>query len=189
MKTFSVFIRFNKCNAKGVEIIDSRENLIRLINQYQNLVFSICLKMTGDYFTAEDITQDTFIAAYKNWNSFDGVNEKTWICRIATNKCIDYKKAAARKVASIDDENFSDVTGSPGILPEIINKEVIKDFIKTIEKLPEPYKTVAEKHFIEGKTAKEISFERASGIKTIQTQIYRARSMLKKMIRKEELMP
>lgn len=57
-------------------MIGSRENLIRLIEQYQNLVFSICLKMTGDYFTAEDITQDTFIAAYKNWKSFDGKNEK-----------------------------------------------------------------------------------------------------------------
>ena len=40
-----------------MEIIDSRENLIRLINQYQNLVFSICLKITGDYFTAEDIIE------------------------------------------------------------------------------------------------------------------------------------
>ena len=43
-----------------VEKIDSKENLIRLVEQYQNLIFSICLKLTGDYFTAEDLTQETF---------------------------------------------------------------------------------------------------------------------------------
>ena len=52
--------------------IDSRENFIRLINQYQNLVFSICLRLTGDYFAAEDLTQETFIAAYGHLHEFDG---------------------------------------------------------------------------------------------------------------------
>ena len=44
--------------------IDSKEKLIELMSQHKNLVFSVCLKMTGDYFAAEDITQETFISAY-----------------------------------------------------------------------------------------------------------------------------
>ena len=99
-----------------MEKIDSRENLIRLIEQYQNLVFSICLKMTGDYFTAEDLAQDTFIAVYKNFDRFDGNNEKTWICRIATNKCIDYLKAAARKEVALDDETAESISDSGELL-------------------------------------------------------------------------
>lgn len=168
-------------------MIGSRENLIRLIEQYQNLVFSICLKMTGDYFTAEDITQDTFIAAYKNWKSFDGKNEKTWICRIATNKCIDYQRAAVRKVVSIEDESIIDMPDSTDVLHEIINKDIMQEVENAVQNLDEPYRKVAWQHFIEGKSAKEISFENDVGIKTIQTQIYRARSMLKKKIRKEDL--
>lgn len=170
-----------------MEKIGSRDNLIRLIDQYQNLVFSICLKMTGDYFTAEDITQDTFIAAFKNWKKFDGTNEKTWICRIATNKCIDYKRAAARKIVPISDETIIDMPDSTEVLNEILNKELMREFENAIENLDEPYRHVAKKHFIEGKTAKEISFESDVGIKTIQTQIFRARNMLKKRIRKEDL--
>lgn len=168
-------------------MIGSRENLIRLINQYQNLVFSICLKMTGDYFTAEDITQDTFVAAYKNRKSFDGKNEKAWICRIATNKCIDFQRAAARKIVAIDDETIIDMPDSTEVLHEIINKEIMQEFENVVQDLDEPYRKVARQHFIEGKSAKEISFENDVGIKTIQTQIYRARSMLKKKIRKEDL--
>ena len=73
---------------------DSKEKLIQLMNRYQNLVFSVCLKLTGDYFTAEDIAQETFIAAYRHLDDFDGQNEKAWICRIASNKCIDYLRSS-----------------------------------------------------------------------------------------------
>lgn len=170
-----------------MEIIDSKENLIRLINQYQNLVFSICLKMTGDYFTAEDITQDTFLAVFNHWHEFDGVNEKTWICRIATNKCIDYTRAAARKDSFMDDEELGTIPDKETPEHEVINKEVMREFEKAIDELEEPYKSVAMNHFIDGKTAKEISINSGIGLKTIQTQIYRAKSMLKQTIRKEDL--
>ena len=46
---------------KGVVDIDPKDNVIRLVNAYKDLVFSIALKLTGDYFAAEDITQETFI--------------------------------------------------------------------------------------------------------------------------------
>lgn len=143
--------------------------------------------MTGDYFTAEDITQDTFIAAFKHWNSFDGANEKTWICRIATNKCIDYKRAAARQDVALDEDTINSIPDSEEPLQEIINKEVMEEFNREVENLEEPYKSVAKRHFVDGKTAKQISEEMKVGLKTIQTQIYRAKNMLRTSIRKEDL--
>lgn len=170
-----------------MEKIDSKENLIRIINQYQNLVFSICLKMTGDYFTAEDITQDTFLAVFNHWNSFDGSNEKTWICRIASNKCIDYMRAFARNESQLEEDVIENIADTKEPEKEIINKVIIEEFSDAIDRLDEPYKSVARNHFIECKTAKEISDNTGIGLKTIQTQIYRAKSMLKKEIRKEDL--
>lgn len=170
-----------------MEKIDSRENLIRLINQYQNLVFSLCLKLTGDYFTAEDITQDTFIAVYKHWDSFDGTNEKAWVCRIATNKCIDYKKAAARNEIALEDEMSANIPDYYDPLQEVMNKSIMEDFRKSIDSLNEPYRSVAFEHFIEGKTARVISEESDTNIKSVQTKILRAKTMLKELIRKEVL--
>lgn len=138
--------------------------------------------MTGDYFAAEDITQDTFISAYNHWQKFDGTNEKAWICRIATNKCIDYKRAAARNVITLQDEMIESVSDSTEPLREILNREILEEFERAVESLEEPYKSISQKHFIDGKTAKEISVETDVGLKTIQTQIYRARSMLKKLL-------
>lgn len=174
---------------REVEKIDLKDNLIRLIEQYQNLVFSICLKMTGDYFTAEDITQDTFLSAFRHYKSFDGTNEKTWICRIATNKCIDYKRAAARNDIALDEEALAEMPGKENEEPlnEIINEGVMNDFKRTVGNLEEPYRSVAVRHFIDGKTAREISEESEIGLKTIQTRILRAKNMLKQKIRKEDL--
>ena len=69
-----------------------QEPFTQMVHKYQNLVFSICVKMTGDYFAAEDLTQETFLSAYRHKEEFDGKNEKAWLCRIASNKCIDYSR-------------------------------------------------------------------------------------------------
>ena len=87
--------------------MSDEEVLERLIRQYQNLIYSICYRLTGDYFDAEDLAQDTFLSAYKNLSRFDGANERAWLCRIATNKCIDYLKRAGRRSVPTADEYFT----------------------------------------------------------------------------------
>lgn len=81
----------------------SESRLAELIDTYGKLVFSICYKITGDYFTAEDITQETFLTVFQKYETFDGSNEKAWICRIATNKSIDFLRSAGRKGVPTED--------------------------------------------------------------------------------------
>ncbi|MDD3368765.1 MAG: sigma-70 family RNA polymerase sigma factor [Lachnospiraceae bacterium] len=93
---------------KGVERIISKVNIGELIDTYQNLVFSICYKLTKDYFAAQDLAQETFLSVYRHWYQFDGTNEKAWICRIATNKSMDYLKASARKIEPVSQEELEE---------------------------------------------------------------------------------
>ncbi len=169
---------------------DSKEKLIELMNQYKNLIFSVCLKLTGDYFTAEDITQETFISAYQHLSEFDGGSEKAWLCRIASNKCIDYMKAAERRaVATSDDEMPQPETLSrDGPLEQFLQADVMESLKSSCDSLPEPYRTPAKLYFEDGLTAKEISLKTEQPLKTVQSHIYRAREMLKKKIRKEDLL-
>ena len=149
---------------------DSKEKLIELMNQYKNLVFSVCLKLTGDYFTAEDITQETFISAYQHLDEFDGQAEKAWLCRIASNKCVDYLRAAERRaVATAEDEMPQAVSENrDGPLEQFISEDVMERFRCSCNELPEPYKTSAVLHFDKGLTAKEISEQTEVPIKTVQ---------------------
>ena len=168
---------------------DSREKLIKLMNSYKNLVFSVCLKLTGDYFTAEDITQETFISAYEHLDEFDGGSEKAWLCRIASNKCIDYLKSAERRTAPAPDEEFTghEDTGE-GPLSLFTTRDVLKQVENKCLELPEGYAEIARMYFIKGMTAKAISEKEKIPIKTVQTRIYRARDMLRKTVRKEDLL-
>ena len=170
-----------------MEKIDSKENLIRLINQYQNLIFSICLKLTGDYFAAEDLTQETFLSAYKYIDTFDGQSEKAWICRIASNKAIDYLKAAKRREVPTMQEDMQGkmAANEADPLQKVINREVMEEMKERCAALKHPYCDVAVEHFIKGKSAKEIAMQSNIPLNTIQTRLYRAREMLRTTMDKE----
>ncbi|WP_026524446.1 RNA polymerase sigma factor [Butyrivibrio sp. MB2005] len=179
-----------------MEKIDAQEKLILWMQQYKNLIFSICLRMTGDYFTAEDIAQETFLSAYTHMDKFDGTNEKAWLSRIAANKCTDYLRSAANRAVPTAEEEMPEPKAGPGITSSSISKnpsdiyeaeDVINSFTRYCEDLPEGYSDIAKEHFIGGRTAKEIAEEKGSNLKTVQTRIYRAREMLKKNCGKEWL--
>lgn len=172
-----------------VEKIDSKENFIRLVRQYQNLVFSICLKLTGDYFAAEDLTQETFLSAYRHMESFDGQAEKAWLCRIAGNKCVDYLRSAGRRIVPVAEEELPEQATKTQEEPlgRVLNQELLAKLKADCESLKSPYREIAQKHFVEGKSAGAIAAETGEPLSTVKTRIYRAREQLQKSFGKEML--
>lgn len=158
-----------------------------LIDSYQHLIFSICYKMTADYFASEDLTQETFLSAYSHLGDFDGKHEKAWLCRIATNKCLDYMQSAVRR--SIPTENVGEEeTGTYEQTPEstLLEEEVRETLLNRCRSLKPPYDEIAKAYYYDELDAAEIAEQRGMKLKTVQTQIYRARSMLRKMYDKEK---
>lgn len=166
--------------------IDAQGKLVKMIDQYQNLVLSICYRMTNDYFAAQDLTQETFLSIYQHMDSFQGGNEKAWICRIASNKAIDYMKQAGNKVFYMEDTQMEEKESPEGI-PEhrVLEKEVRHQLKTTCQTLKEPYGQIAMLYFYEEKKPEEIARQTQRNLKTVQTQIYRAREMLRTIYRKE----
>lgn len=156
-----------------------------LIDTYQNLIYSICFKIVRDYFEAQDLAQETFISAYKNLDSFDRNHERAWLCRIATNKSLDFVKRADRRIIPTEDEYFDtkQVT-SPSPEENVLANEVRKQLYHRCHKLKQPYRDVALDYFYNELTAAEISEKTGKKLKTVQTQIYRAKALLKKQYQK-----
>lgn len=165
----------------------TESRLEELIDSYDKLVFSICYKTTGDYFAAEDLAQETFLAAFQKYETFDGTNEKAWICRIAANKSIDYLRSASRRNVPTEDSFFETAVETGGSPEEICMEDAIKEQLeKYCRELKPPYNEVAKAHYIQEQSPGEIALRMGQNVKTIQTQIYRAREMLRKRYRKEE---
>src|SRR5215211_4106401 len=59
-----------------------------------------CYRMLGSFQDAEDALQDTLLAAWRGLGGFEGrASLRTWLYRIATNRCLDVRRAASRRPA------------------------------------------------------------------------------------------
>jgi RNA polymerase sigma-70 factor (ECF subfamily) len=156
------------------------------MEQYGRLVLAVCNSMTGDYYEAEDLAQDTFLSAYKNLDNFDGTNPKAWLVKIASNKCRDYLKSAARRSVPAPRETFDQV-GDHTPIPEdaILQRDMEERLEDLCRSLKEPYQTIAIAYFCRHKSAQDIAKETGKNLKTIQTQIYRTKAMLQKLWKEE----
>lgn len=173
---------------QGNGSICSKSWLSELIDTYQKLVFSICYKVTEDYFAAEDLSQETFLSVYQKYDTFDGNNEKAWICRIAVNKSIDYVRSSVKRNIPTEDSFFEVMTeGRDGPEEQCVETEIKSGFAQICDSLKPPYDEIARAYYLQEKTVAEIARDRSMNSKTIQTQIYRARDMLKKKYRREDL--
>ncbi|MEI8216314.1 MAG: sigma-70 family RNA polymerase sigma factor [Eubacteriales bacterium] len=162
------------------------EVLTECMESYSGLIFTICYSMTRDHFEAEDLAQDTFISAYRNLENFDGINMKAWLTTIAANKCRDYLKNSSRKTTPSPDESFLELKDT-GPLPEesLLRKDSEKRLVNICRKLKEPYRSIAMQHFWQNKSAEEIAKESQKSIRTIQTQIYRTKALLRTLWKEE----
>ena len=175
-----------RISAKEVDEIDSREYLSELVDKYQNLVFSICYKMTKDYFISQDLTQETYLSAFRRLGSFDGANEKAWICRIASNKCIDYIRSGAGRTVPADEEMMPEGHSDEGLPERESEENDTRERLRiNCSRLKDPYNEVATLFFADEMSPDEIARRRSTNVKTIQTQIYRARNQLREIYREE----
>src|SRR5215212_3306827 len=72
-------------SAVETERFDSFDDLVAA---YEKKIFNVIYRILGDYDEAADITQETFISAYKGFQSFRGdAKVYTWLYQIAINHC------------------------------------------------------------------------------------------------------
>ncbi len=154
-----------------------------MIVQYQNLVYSICLKSVGNPFDAEDLTQEVFLSAYKNLSHFDGTYEKAWLSKIAVRKCLDFLKAAGRKTLPAEETCFAKLPDrNPSPEDAYLNNDSDRHILELCRQLRSPYREIAISHFCHELTVTEIARREGKNTKTIQTQLYRAKAMLKQLL-------
>ena len=85
----------------------------RLVQKYQSLVYTICRQLVADEGYAQDLTQETFLSAWRSMDRCPAGYEKQWLARIASNKAKDYLRSAwARRVNTPGDDVLA-LEGAP----------------------------------------------------------------------------
>ena len=154
------------------------KDFANLIDQYTNLIFSVCLNITNDYFESEDLTQETFLAAYRHMHKFKGGNVKAWLCKIAVNKCRDHLRKHKYDIKLPRDGALQD-TSILSMEESFAQKDMHQRIVNIINSLHEPYRSVARHYYILNLPLSDFAKQKKIPIKTAQTQIRRAKKIIR----------
>ena len=70
----------------------------RLVGRHQRMIHALAYRMTGSLAEAQDLAQETFIAAWDQLDGFRGeASFSSWLYRIAMNRCLNWRARARRR--------------------------------------------------------------------------------------------
>ncbi len=152
----------------------------QMMQQYQNLVYTICLQMAKDEQQAQDLTQETFISAWKHFDTCDMQRAKAWLCRIAVNKSKDYLKSAVVRRVSVYEDAQLDLFAAQEIScqQQAESNEGYSNVAAMICTMKEPYRSVCMAVFLQGLSPNQASQLLNRPIQTVRTQIFRGKKLL-----------
>jgi RNA polymerase sigma-70 factor (ECF subfamily) len=155
-----------------------------LIARHAQSILSLTTRMLGPTADAEDVAQETFVAAYKALSAFKLDSKfSTWLYRIGVNKCTDSLRARRPDTVSLD------VTGEDGTVVwevadeetphwEFEQAELAWELDKSIQALPHLYRESFVLRHIEGLGYDEMSAILGVHRDTLKMRVYKARTLL-----------
>lgn len=163
-----------------------------LVVAYQNRVYSLCLRMLGSPESADDATQETFIAAYRSVGKLSGAL-RPWLLRIASNACIDELRHRKRHpsvsldapATDAERERPLDPPDDPSKRPESValQYELSRALQAELLRLPPEQRLAVILCDVEGLSYDEIAESMESSVGTVKSRISRGRSRLREQLR------
>ena len=167
------------------EHADAFEELVR---RYQNRIYSLAYRMTGDNVEALDLTQEAFLRCYAALPSFNpSLRFAPWLYRIATNLCINFLQSSRVRRGGADPDlalQMPDRGKQPDSLYE--EKEQRLRIHQAILNLPAKYRAVVILRHMQDKTYEEIAAILDLPLNTVRTHLFRARELLRRRLYEAE---
>lgn len=152
-----------------------------LVEKYKVMVFSLAVKMTNNREEAEEISQDTFIKAYKNLAKFEGNSKfSTWLYKIAYRNCLDVikKKSTKYNFTDINEVTINQIEATENILESIEREERGNIINDCLHKLLEDERTILWLFYFKELSLQEIVEVTSLSKSNVKVKLHRARKHL-----------
>ncbi len=157
-----------------------------LVQKYQKSVHALTWRKVGDFHVAEEITQDTFLQAYKKLGTLKNPNQFAgWLYVIANRLCLNWIQRHKPTMQSLEDTSMEEIEESSYAYHISAEREteatedrstIVK---KLLEKLPESERTLVTLYYLGEMDTKAIGRFLGVSVNTITSRLQRARKRLR----------
>lgn len=170
---------------RGIDAEASLAGLTALYNHQVVAVYGFVFRRCGgDVALAEDITQDTFVAAARHFRLNADVPSPAWLYQVARSRLIDHWRAAARK-----ERKVRLVTGGRSEEPASDPAEAIvsgRRVVAALGELPATQHAALVLRYLEGYSTKEVATTLNRSVKATESLLARARRNLESIYREQD---
>ena len=157
-----------------------------LVERETGAVYRACLRILGRPHDAEDVTQESFVAAYRAMATYRGEGSlRAWLLRIATRQA--FRRLAQRRpsaeLEAIPEPRLADATSEPTrLLVAAEDRRAIRD---AVAGLPEPYREVVALRFFADLSLMEVAEATGRPLNTVKTHLRRGLERLRPAFARE----
>ena len=159
-----------------------------LFRRYQLPLYVYVFELARDEQTSLDIVQETFIAAVRHIGSLrEEAKFGGWLFGIAHQKCVQCWRRQNRAAVLRDElaEAPPDLDDGPDEL--LIRREQEEDFMRLLNQLPVPQRSVLLLHFVEDFALEQIAEITATPLGTVKSRLHYAKRALRKILEDKNL--
>ena len=164
----------------------------QLIQRYQERIYATVYHMTSNHEDANDLTQETFIKAYRSLKSFRGGSSfYTWVYRIAVNKTINFLKQRKNRFQMSLNDLDSNVENNPDLVALISEDTPNRDaqlselqvkLNEALMKLSHEHRLAVVLHDVQGLPHEEIAKIMDCNVGTVRSRLFYARQQLQGLL-------
>lgn len=173
-----------------------RDAFDKLVAKYQDRVFNLSYRLSGNREDALDLCQDVFLKAYRNLEHFRGFSSFfTWLYRIAVNTALSRRRYNAARPGPVSGSAEGDARplppgadeNSPDPAEQAAKNDMIRLLERAIAALDAEHRVMIVLRDIEGRNYSEISEMLDCPPGTVKSRLHRARRRLRDML--EDALP
>lgn len=172
---------------------EDRKAFDTLVHRYHRQAYNVAYRMTGNHADAEDLTQDTFLKAFRFFANYNrSMPFENWLYRIMSNMFVDWlRRRPKAQIRSLDEPirqeegettlDLPDTAEGPEALT--LSCELDAEMQAALNTLPEDFRLTVVLCDIEGLSYEEISEVMGCSIGTVRSRLHRGRKLLREKLR------
>tara|TARA_B100000508_G_C11427490_1_gene261627 strand:- start:375 stop:959 length:585 start_codon:yes stop_codon:yes gene_type:complete len=157
------------------------QSFSKLVEKYQDFVFTIAIRVVKVREEAEEVAQDSFIKAFEKLDTYQGTAKfSSWLYSIVYRKALDSlrKKQRVQTLDVVDDITEGETSEIENALGYLQQKERNAYIQKAIDSLPETEAALITLYYFEDLSVKEMASITALTEDNVKIKLYRSRKKL-----------